>query len=478
MIRGVPFVGAPMILMLMAAGVRGQAVPIEAIQDPIEGPTFEQAMSGLTHKNQWARIEAVKALGRFPRPEAVEPLTALVARWDSEVSYLAANALGGMGIIAKSAVPVLMKALDQTLNGALRQQAVWALGELGDPQAIPAVTKMLNESHIGLRQSAAHALGRFRHASALPGLTQALRDSNGSVRSSAVEGLAGLGSSSVPAIMAALRDDDRNVSIKAAEMLDQIQDPRIAPALLEVASSAKLRDRWDLARQLGYRTDALPVLTLALKDDRAEVRLTAMRALYYLHDSALLPVIGRGLTDVSFEVRVSAVNALGAMGVEASPWLTRAMEDAHRDVRRRAIEVLGLLGESGLQGVLMGLGDSDKEVRKGAERILSGFRSNICPELMQMARDPRVPVRAGVIRALGQQGCREASGLVLEALKDDAAAVRRQAVWAAGQLGDQRAAPLLKTLLQDPDPAVRTAVAEAMERLGELEDPMFRRRDP
>jgi hypothetical protein len=88
-------------------------------------------------------------------------------------------ALGGIGAEARSAVPVLIQALNDK-DSALRASAADALGGIGAEAkpAVPALIKMLKEEKSSLRPNVARALGKIGPAAktAFPTLTKALKE--------------------------------------------------------------------------------------------------------------------------------------------------------------------------------------------------------------------------------------------------------------------------------------------------------------
>lgn len=78
---------------------------------------------------EWV-VAALEDLG--PPPEdAVKPLTLLVGDKNPLAGYWAATLLGRCGEGAASAVDALGKAVDSGADLAVRQRAVWALGQIG-----------------------------------------------------------------------------------------------------------------------------------------------------------------------------------------------------------------------------------------------------------------------------------------------------------------------------------------------------------
>jgi HEAT repeat protein len=115
--------------------------------------------------------------------------------------------------------------------------AAFALGELGDTSAIPALINALNNDDIALLQIAAEALAKLGDKSAIPALKNALYDDDGGVRFYVTEALAKLGDkSAIPALKNALYDDDSMIRmyigrIVVAKALAELGDKSAIPVL-------------------------------------------------------------------------------------------------------------------------------------------------------------------------------------------------------------------------------------------------------
>ena len=106
--------------------------------------------------------------------------------------------------------------------GQIRSWAARAVGNLGDPRAVPDLIELLNDHSEVVRNSAARALGRIGDHRAEPALEAALRDTSEAVRASAANALGALGSAeSVGALSTAAASDPATfVRINALEALD------------------------------------------------------------------------------------------------------------------------------------------------------------------------------------------------------------------------------------------------------------------
>ena len=77
----------------------------------------------------------------------------------------------------------------QHANSGLRLEAVYALGETGDPDVVPHLTPMLLDEDLFVRMATARMLDELGVKSAVPALIEALDDVQGAVREAAVVAL-------------------------------------------------------------------------------------------------------------------------------------------------------------------------------------------------------------------------------------------------------------------------------------------------
>jgi HEAT repeat protein len=189
----------------------------------------------------------------------------------------------------------LLKALGYQEDDAIRRAALTALSEMGHGQ------------------DAVRALGNMNDAQALTLLKQALKDSDAKVRVAAIQALGKTEDSSVRRLLLkALKDSDPNVRKTALQ---------------------------SLARTNNART--VKELVMALGDPNWGVRNQAVHSLGTMGASAVKPLIAT-LEHEDKDVRTLAINALGKIGdARAVKALTGVLDDADPDVRKEVPTALG-----------------------------------------------------------------------------------------------------------------------------------------
>ena len=170
---------------------------------------------------------------------------------DLATRWWAADKLGDLAQPGSDAVPALIQALQETegkrSSGYLRWTAAEALGKIGDPSAVPALTGALQDEDQIIRWQCAKALGRIGDPSAVPALVVLLkREEVASVRWYSVEALAGICSlektpaqiraMAVPALIQVMNDDpDYHNRGEAAFALGKIGGDQAEAALRDAA---------------------------------------------------------------------------------------------------------------------------------------------------------------------------------------------------------------------------------------------------
>jgi vesicle coat complex subunit len=188
------------------------------------------------------------------------------------------------------AVPALIKLLKHK-DENIRIVAIAILGQIGEgaTEAIPLLEEVLKdrrEENEDSRIMVVDALGKIMGQAAVPALIAALKDQDSLVRTEAASALGQIGQPAVPALIAALKDQDSEVRSQAALALGQIgkEAKDAVPALIVALKNESWLVRYRAASALGEigqdAKDAAPELTVIARNDRClEPREAAIQSL-------------------------------------------------------------------------------------------------------------------------------------------------------------------------------------------------------
>ncbi|MDF0673948.1 MAG: HEAT repeat domain-containing protein [Nitrospira sp.] len=236
------------------------------------------------HSGDWiVRMQAAKALGRVRNADAVEPLIPLLQDKVKAVREEAALALAAIGDAAipsllkalrhedwlvrlhaveslgkaksKQAVEALLSVLFNDRDSAVREDAVRALGEIGDPRAVEFLLTAMREP--GLRTLAVEALGRIGDARAVPLLIDVLL---GAGRPPVTRTVAGCGDQ---------WNEEFITQDAAARALGAIGDERAIPSLVSALNQTFTRTE-AAAALAKFGAKVIPLLLPLLNEPRDE----------------------------------------------------------------------------------------------------------------------------------------------------------------------------------------------------------------
>ena len=205
-------------------------------------------------------------------------MQALQDELNDEDEAVRLNAVYALGSIGEPAIPTLIEALRQESEVAWNRNldrgdftnpsqldSIYGLAAMGEP-AVPALTEVLSDTDWWTRAGAAAALGCMGEPAqgAVPALIEALKDDSEWVRRNAADTLGNIGpsaQSAVPALVEALRDD-RTVSRWSLS-----DSPLRENAMIALTKMGQLPQ------------SAVPVMEAALQDENQYIRSWAAIAL-------------------------------------------------------------------------------------------------------------------------------------------------------------------------------------------------------
>ena len=228
---------------------------------------LSRRIEALASPSRGARLAALWDLGKWGpgAAAALDPVMSLLRGDDAMLQVEAADALGGLGSAAETAVPALADAALQDHDRGLRSTAAAALGSIGrKPEAaVPVLTYLLKSETPNERILAAWALGRFGSdaAGAVGPLTEMLQEGNDAVAAEAAYALGAIGGiavAAVPALIEALRRGEGALPAGAAYALGCMGSAAAQKAVsalrkaLRHMNAVVVEEAADALRRLGF----------------------------------------------------------------------------------------------------------------------------------------------------------------------------------------------------------------------------------
>ena len=318
----------------------------------------------------------------------------------SVVRVLATHRLGELaaqGVQDERLVLAVRAAAQGSPDAYQRWKAAWALGFLGGDSRLLQI--LLDDPDVDVSREAARSLGRLRAVDSVEALLRAAVSSNSFLRRSALRALGEIGDPrALPVLRAGLDDPTVLVAAEAAQALTRLGEPARVPsyhpptppadseALAAMASSSDATLRKDACKFMGGQAEALPLLASLAADADAEVRKAAAEALGYSPGQAerLLPLLG----DLDLDGLITTLDALRRSGGASAEQLAPLAAHGDAEVRLRALEALAELGAG--PALERALTDGDERMRAAAASV---YPRRIDPD------EPSVLVRRAAARA-------------------------------------------------------------------------------
>ncbi|MBN3871184.1 HEAT repeat domain-containing protein [Nostoc sp. JL33] len=325
---------------------------------------------------------------------------------NAEDRQRAAEEIGNIGSLAKSAVPEILRALKHE-DAKVRGSAAEALGKLGnasDP-VLEKLLVLLADVDYNVRANAAEALGILGNDSKpfLQGILYLLTDEVALVRRMAVEALGNLGNTSElvqQALLRMLTDDITLVRLSSCEALSTLGNTSepLLQELLALMANKDLSVRVSASKVLYKLNTAselvLQGLLILLIDKELGVRLIAAEALGNLGNNSELVVyeLLKLLKNQDFAIRASAAEALGKLGNNSKlvvRELQNLLSEEETFVLTFVAEALVNLGDTSellQQKLNILLTDKSEWVREEADKALKKIRRNRKAKVLRKLR--------------------------------------------------------------------------------------------
>lgn len=458
-----------------AAGAQNLIAALDAAHDQeltalalvlgwLEGTAVERALTRLLGQPA-ARQEVVEALVRHGH-RVTELLIEQLDAEDLETRQAAVVALGRIG--DPRAVPALTRILLNDPESVIL--AAGALAKIGDRRAYQALIEFLGHESVAVRQAVISALNSLGHPDMARDVVAWLRDANPRARESAVRIAGYFGfPEAVDALLECTRDADENVRRAAIENLPYLDDPRALDILMHALKNGTPPVRASAARAFVFVEDkqTLPLLLDALRDEDLWVRYFAARSLGHHRFAEAIDALGElARNDSEAPVRMSAIEALGRIGgARVVAILAPLTESRNNDIAREAMNALGKIAHpDALPPLLAALRSRDAERRIDALSALGMRGGDGIAETLQWvaASDGDERVVRAAIDALAQTRTPEAVNALIALTADRTR--RELCIAALAHLSPVQIEWMGKGLAH-PQASVRAAVVEALARM-------------
>jgi HEAT repeat protein len=347
--------------------------------------------------------------------------------------------------IVRFGSPMVDRLIEQVEDAdlATRRAAVIALGHIGDVRAVPAIVAVITQDDRDLFGPAAAALARLGDARAFEPLVGLLGDDDLSVRHAAIGALNSIGYAGMAARMRTLLDaPDAHVRESAVKIAGYFGYRECAEGLLARCGDPDEAVRAAALEHVAYLDDerVLPLLVEALERDTPRARAAAVQALAHVTSPQVLPVLRRAAADADAWVRYFSMTSLG------------------RQLDRESLPILARAAEH----------DSHQPVRMAAVEAIGAIGGDAAADLLAgLTQTAVAEVSIAAIAALGQTGSPRALDALRHALSNGDPEQRAAAATAVARWGHEPAVELLQwTAAADPDPAVVGAAIGGLRRLG------------
>ena len=272
----------------------------------------------------------------------------LIQYFKEDDPVLRANTYAFIINLGSAVMPFLVEALDDE-NPQIRDYAVMILGDLGDASVVPAIFQKIEENSVCQHtafKSVKNILTRYpgyNWDSLIPILVGYLKEHDLFRPHDAAEVISKIGKPAVPALVEALKDNDRDVRIRAAKALGEIGDASATDALIDCLKHDKDRGvRTNAVISLGHIGDrsAVPALTGILDHNNLTLRSNAAYALVQIAGISAVPAVIHLLDDKDTDTRGRVAKAIADVGKSAIPALVDFLKQCNGKGLLNAMETL------------------------------------------------------------------------------------------------------------------------------------------
>jgi HEAT repeat protein len=399
-------------------------------------------------------VEKDAACARLKRIGTVHCVPALAALLpDEQLSHSARYALESMPLAEAS--QALIGALDKT-SGLTRVGIIDSLGFRREPDAVPALAKLLNgpalpssagASDVTIVSATATALGQIGGPQALKALQAAVKKSSGPAHDAEVDALLRCANQ----LLATANDS------KARALFKSLYDREGKDAIRIAAFRGMARASTD---------GGLSLIIGAIAGKTGPTRTAALQLVHDLKAPEATKTLAELLPKLQPLVQAALIGGLTQRNdPSAAPAIMPLLTSPAPGVRLAAIDALGTLGDaSAVPGLAAVAASAPADEQKAARQSLCLLRSgNVTETLLAQLTTTSPEVQAEVARALAERGDKSAIPRLVELAETGTAPTRQAALQALASLAEEpQLGSLVEFVLKAKDPAARASAVEAL----------------
>ncbi len=349
--------------------------------------------------------------------------------------------------------------------------AIFALGEINDPQSITPLLLRINNDDPNIRKLAIKALAKFDDSQIVDSIITKLKDKDPDVRAATVEVLAKKNDPRATLyFIDAIKDPDNFTQYLAIDALIKLNDKRAVKPLIEGLKSDNPNFRKNSALILGTLkvAEAKQPLINAANDPDPFVEEKILWAISEYKDNDTAEIFISKLNSKNSMVRLAAVDGVSKLDSDkAFEPLVGLLRDDNQEIQQKVGEAISKLKNPAVNTVLIDkFKDSHEDlfVRSNSAMIL-GIRKceQAKPYLIEGLSSSDINIRKSSALALGHFPDGQTTGILIQSIaKESNAEVKKSILFSLERKNDLSSITVFIEQLNDPDTQIKEIAARAL----------------
>lgn len=438
-------------------------------------PAVQPLIDDLVDDDYDIRKFIVDILGIIGDEAAVGPLCERLSDNNLNVAISATEALGEIG--SPEAIPALEKAYEQIEDARL--QAVEALGKIGDPKILARLYNFLKTDDPMILYAVIEAIGHTGMMASVEYLMPLLDHEDTTISEVALRAIITISEANdgkldydlpldrfIDYLFDSVKRKDERITDFILNRLPRWYGNNVVESVLDVVESLNEEDTDRLVEAFGQAgVSTSGIMLKKFPDVLPKARLVILDVFRKFVDEEIALKLVDYISDESPEVREKIAWVLGVSGSdEVLPALKKLARDEVGHVRRSAFRSLGwLCSEQNVDFLFTGLDDKYPDVREaavgaliiaGGSKVAAKFTADLYHENTERQRL--------AVMALGMVGQAEVVEPLQKALNHPEASIRKSAINALAKINKDVDSDVLMISLNDENSGVRKAAISAL----------------